>query len=263
MLGRRLASAAILLPMVGLAVYRGGTAYFLLVTLVVMLAAHEFYCLMGRAGYRTLSWLGLGFILVILVDGLYQEWGLGRLALVGAVLASLGWYLFRREENILASWALTLAGVLYLGWLGQHFLLLRYMPGGLGWTALALGGAWACDSGAYAVGSLVGRRGFFTRISPRKTWEGAVGGWICGILVTLLAASILKLAPGYGLLLGVMVVLAATFGDLAESLVKRQVGAKDSGGIIPGHGGMLDRIDSLLFVVPVVYHLARVFGSGG
>jgi len=205
----------------------------------------------------------MGLTILFLLDAWYADWEATKPLLAGVLILSLVWQLFRRShEELLVSWALTLAGALYIGWLGAHFLLLRAIQGGTEWTGLALLSTWACDSGAYLFGSTVGRRGFFTKFSPHKTWEGAVGGWGTGLLVTLLLGYFINVPMMYSLALGITIVLAATFGDLAESMLKRQVGVKDSGKIVPGHGGMLDRIDSLLFVVAVVYYYAtRISGA--
>ena len=127
--------------------------------------------------------------------------------------------------------------------------------------ALALLGTWITDTGAYFVGRTMGRHPFFPKISPKKTLEGAIGGWVAGVVtVMLLGAGWLDLSPPHGFALGTLLALGATFGDLAESVLKRQVDVKDSGNLIPGHGGMLDRIDSLLFVMPIVYYFTVALG---
>jgi phosphatidate cytidylyltransferase len=110
------------------------------------------------------------------------------------------------------------------------------------------------------VGRTIGRHRFFPRISPKKTWEGAVGGLVFGVAAVVgLSYWLLAVGPAWGVALGLLLVLGATFGDLSESVLKRQVGVKDSGQLIPGHGGMLDRVDSLLFVVPLVYYFVVLF----
>jgi phosphatidate cytidylyltransferase len=119
---------------------------------------------------------------------------------------------------------------------------------------LALFSAWACDSFAYVFGKALGKHSFFPQISPRKTWEGALAGWVGGTGTSLLIGWVLGLSIFQALTLGLAISLAATFGDLVESMIKRHVGVKDSGSLLPGHGGILDRMDSLLFVVVVVYY---------
>jgi len=144
--------------------------------------------------------------------------------------------------------------VLYVGYGASYLGRIRAMPNGLAWLGTALVGTWVCDTAAYAAGMHFGKRRLAPHISPNKSWEGAWGGLGGGLLVALVAGPLfLGLGLGWSILLGALIAVAATLGDLAESVIKRQVGAKDSGTLIPGHGGMLDRIDSLLFVVPLVY----------
>ncbi len=259
----RVLSALVLIPLTLLVVWKGGGAYFLLVSLVTLLASYEYYNVVARRGCRPSYVLGMGLTILFLLDAWYVDGEVAKPLLAGALISSLIWQLFRRsQEELLTSWALTLTGALYVGWLGAHFLLLRGTERGLEWTGLALLSTWACDSGAYLFGSTVGHHGFFTKFSPHKTWEGAIGGWSTGLLATLLLGHLIELPFMHSLALGIAIVLAATFGDLAESMLKRQAGVKDSGKIIPGHGGMLDRVDSLLFVVVVVYYYAtRVLGT--
>jgi len=148
------------------------------------------------------------------------------------------------------------SGGLYLGWLMGHFLLLRAAPQGVRWIGVALLSTWICDSGAYFVGTSAGRHKLWPRISPNKSWEGAAGGWISGVVLTAVLTALLGLGWPHGAAIGSLLGIVAPFGDLAVSMLKRQVGVKDSSHLIPGHGGMLDRIDSLLFTVPVVYYYA-------
>jgi phosphatidate cytidylyltransferase len=139
-----------------------------------------------------------------------------------------------------------------VGLLFSQFVALRNLPGGLGWTLLVLFPTWICDSFAYLFGRVWGKHPFFEWISPKKTWEGAVAGWIGGTGTALVIGHMLGLSVPLALALGVAISVAATFGDLVESMIKRQVGVKDSGSLLPGHGGILDRMDSLLFAGVVV-----------
>jgi phosphatidate cytidylyltransferase len=118
---------------------------------------------------------------------------------------------------------------------------------------LALAASWSCDSFAYTFGKLWGRRSFFPSVSPRKTWEGALAGWLGATVLVALMGRVLGLPLSWSLGFGFTTALAAIAGDLVESMIKRQMGVKDSGGLVPGHGGVLDRVDSLLFVVVVAY----------
>lgn len=253
MLSQRIASAVILIPVVAWMVYAGGLWFFALVALMAGLAGYEFFTMMTTGGYKPSLPLGLGIIWVFILDARHPEWGLGRFFVAAVIVLSLIWHLFQKNSTAPAlDWAWTLAGGLTIGWLAAHFISLRAL--GVNWIALTLLSTWACDAGAYFVGLTVGRHKLIPRFSPKKTWEGAVGGWLCGVLVTVLVGLYLDLYIGHGLALGVAIATICPFGDLAVSMLKRQVGVKDSGRIIPGHGGVLDRIDTLLFSVVVVYY---------
>jgi phosphatidate cytidylyltransferase len=255
---QRVLSAALLIPIVGVAVYLGGAWLAVIVALATLLAGWEFYRLLYRGGYRPSMALGLLLIAILLVGAYRPEWGLIPPAVTGMMMLTLGWQLFQRDSSApMVDWALTVSGGLYLGWLAGHFIVLRSVLDGFRWVVLALLATWICDTGAFFLGRSFGRRKLWPRISPRKTWEGAVGGWMCGTGLTAVVGGLLGLGWFHGALIGALVGVVAPFGDFAVSMLKRQVGVKDSGGLIPGHGGMLDRIDSLLFTVPMVYYYAR------
>ena len=166
------------------------------------------------------------------------------------------------------AWAdigLTLGGALYTGGLLGYAGLLAALPGdvsgkgsGTAWMLAVLLGTAGCDTGAYFVGSIFGRRKLIPHISPGKTWEGLAGGAAGGVIAALLLSGFLGLSWAQAVVLGLLICTAAVAGDLCESLIKRAVGVKDSGNLIPGHGGILDRVDSILFVLLTVYWVARV-----
>jgi len=237
-------------------VYLGGLPFYAAVLAMVILAGREYQRMLAVGGYRPFYTLQFGLTAFLLLGVVFlpPEAILGGLALI--LISSLAWQLTRaaEAEQPFVDWALSLAGALYVGWLASYFVLLRELPGGLGWVLLALFATWLCDSFAYTFGRTWGKRPFFPRISPKKTWEGTLGGWVGGTGTSLVIGRALGLSILEALTLGLAISLAATFGDLAESMIKRQVGVKDSGSLIPGHGGILDRMDSLLFVVVVVYY---------
>ncbi|HTD77683.1 MAG TPA: phosphatidate cytidylyltransferase, partial [Chloroflexota bacterium] len=156
-------------------------------------------------------------------------------------------------------WALTAAGLLYVVGLCATLLLLRGAGGAGGagqtWILTVCAITWGCDTAAYAVGRAIGRTPFFPRISPHKTVEGALGGIVGGVAAATAVASLLHLHQPLATIIAIAFTgtLAAQAGDLAESAFKRQAGVKDSGTLIPGHGGVLDRVDSLLFVGGLTY----------
>lgn len=262
MLAKRVLSAVVLIPIVALAVYVGGWGLLALIVVVGLLAGYEYLRLLRALQVTPSLFWGLLLILLLIADAQWPQLGLAGRGLVWVIILSLTHEVFRgNAPGSLQRWALTLAGGLYIGLCLGHSLRLRALDQGLAWMIVAIVGTWLCDTGAYFVGSKWGRRRFFPLISPKKTWEGAIGGLVSGVVaVVLLAWWLLGLSVGWGALVGLALVLGATFGDLAESVIKRQAGVKDSGQLIPGHGGMLDRIDSLLFVFPIVYYLALVVG---
>ena len=160
-----------------------------------------------------------------------------------------------------------LLGPVYVGFLLGHGLALRDLTGdvenlGRSWLLFTLLVVFACDTGAFAVGRLVGRHRMAPRISPNKTWEGAAGGFLASVGAALLVGLAFDLAiPVWQqAVAGAIASVAAQFGDLTESALKRAANAKDSGSIMPGHGGILDRIDSILFALPAVYYLSLAVG---
>lgn len=259
MLGKRVISAAILIPIVGAAVYLGGLTLWGLVTAAGLLAAYE-YLRLVKQKVTPLSALAMLFVAALIADGQWPQVGLAVGAATALPLLMLAMQTLRgNAPGSLADWATAVAGAIYIGMALSYFPRLRAIEGGLMWLAIALLGTWICDTGAYFVGRAWGKHRFFPQISPKKTLEGAIGGLVTGVIaVALLGYGLVRLNIARGVILGVLIVLAATFGDLAESVIKRQVGVKDSGQIIPGHGGMLDRVDSLMFVTPLVYYFAQI-----
>jgi phosphatidate cytidylyltransferase len=193
------------------------------------------------------------------------------LAFSAAVALTLAYELFPRDRSTsLPSWAYTFTGAAYIGWLLSAFILLRQLdiplrpaplaplgiPPGAAWLMLVLAITWIQDSTAYFVGRSLGRTKMAPILSPKKSWEGFAGGLAGSIFTAVLATYLLGLPIGAwsAVMIGIATGIAGPLGDLGESLIKRQVGVKDSGALIPGHGGILDRMDSLLFTAPVVYY---------
>ena len=254
MLGTRTLVALILLPLIAAVVYLGDWWMAGFVLLILSLAYYEFNELMGTAHFRdTLPW-GLLLIGTLVVDAQLPEVSLSGPAFTLFFIASLSWQLSRSDqESPATNWCIGVAGAVYLGWLGHLFVSLRNLPSGTWWFTLALVTTWITDSGAYFVGRSLGRHKMAPRLSPKKTWEGAVGGWVIGVLGGVLLSLLMNLGWQHGLAVGLLASTLAPFGDLAVSMFKRQVGAKDTGALLPGHGGMWDRLDSPLFVIPAVY----------
>lgn len=291
----RVISGTVLLVVAIAAIWLRGPLLAAAVGVAVLLAAHEFYTMMRRAGYHPWYPAGMALALLFALRGylsgdlftgiVYTGPGIAAetMALALALFLALARQGFAwrcvtagpdhsgpRDDTARSpylAWAdlgLTLAGALYTGGLLGYAPLLAATPGGPGgangvpWLLMALLGTAACDTGAYLVGSLTGRHKLIPHISPGKTWEGLFGGALGAVVAAVALSGFLNLGLAAAVVLGLLVCAAAVSGDLCESLLKRAAGVKDSGRLIPGHGGILDRIDGILFVLLAVYWFVRL-----
>lgn len=268
MLRTRLLTAAVLIPIVACCIYWGGISFLVLVVLLLTVAEIEFCHLVARGGFRPALAFGLGMVWLFLLDAQFPALELQQPGMALILLGSLAWQLLHRDGSPVADWALTVTGGLYLGLCGARLIGLRNMqPDGLWWTLTVVPAIMAADTGAYFVGRAWGRHKLAPTLSPGKTWEGYAAGVIASGLITALLASLwhteadagTAVSGVHGLILGLLIATLAPLGDLAVSMVKRQVGVKDSGKIIPGHGGALDRVDSILWAAVIGYHYVQMF----
>jgi len=258
-LGRRLLSTVVLLPLFVWMVLAGPAWLFgSVMVLAGALGQWEFTGMFERAGITSFRWLGLlGGSLVTASFALPLS---EQATLTAVVLTLLVTGLFRREAGR-AAWepmAVTLLGIGYVNWLLGYAFWLYDLPDGVKWVLLLVSVTWVGETAAYAIGSTVGRHKLAPVVSPRKTVEGALAQLIASVLGALVARAwffsslSIESAIVVGLLLGVV----GQIGDLVESAIKRSLNTKDTGGLIPGHGGMLDRVDSLLVNTPVLFYYA-------
>lgn len=256
----RILTGVVFLPVLFFLVRWGGWSYTLLVALIVVLGAWEWWRLAGRPARSDLVLVVVGALGILqgVIDPRPERLGL-FLALFFLVLALSG--LRQRSRDLLAVLGTLLLGSFYVGLLPAYLVRIRALPDGSAALYLAYASVFLCDTAAYAAGSLWGRRPLWARVSPRKTWEGALGGLIGAVGTALLAQITFAgfLSPAGALGFGVVVGTLGQLGDLVESSWKRAVGAKDSSGLIPGHGGVLDRFDNLHFVAPVLYIYLTLF----
>jgi phosphatidate cytidylyltransferase len=255
-IGFALAALFLLLMKVG-----PGPAMFL-VTGVLLLAAAELFSALQRGGYAPATLLGL--VAVGSMSGAAYWKGETALPLVVAlsVIFTLLWFLVgvtRVAPTMNA--AVTVFGIMYVGLLGSYAGLILRLQDGQGVLIGVVVAVVANDVGALVVGRQAGRAPLAPNISPNKTIEGTVGGSLASILVSFIVLGIIGVAPWDGakaLELGLVVAIAAPLGDLCESMIKRDLGVKDMGTVLPGHGGLLDRFDALLFALPAAYYLLKI-----
>ncbi|NLY29685.1 MAG: phosphatidate cytidylyltransferase [Firmicutes bacterium] len=259
-LTKRVLTAAFSIPIVLGCLYWGGMPFFILVLAASLAAMFELRIMMVEMKMvvsGALLYIGAAGLLTAIYT--MDEVLIAPVLLLLFVLAALQ-ELFSESAKPFSRGSMVLLAILYGAFLPGHFLLLRAQPQGLALLFLVLLGTWATDTGAYFIGTRWGRHKLAPVISPNKSVEGAIGGILLAALVTQYVNSRLQIGLLPGWFLGIVIGVAAAVGDLFESALKREAGVKDSGWILPGHGGVLDRIDSLLFTVPVVYYLTRWMG---
>jgi phosphatidate cytidylyltransferase len=272
MLIKRVGVVLLLLPIGVAGILVGGWVYTLGIAVILALAAWEYVLLFNAGGFQPAGVLVVvGAVLLALGRG-YNGFTSSPGLLSLLVLLSMTYHLvaFERGRSQSGSdFGITLAGIIYLGWIGAYFISLRALPDGKWWVLFVLPVIWAADSGAYFIGVRFGRHKLSPRLSPKKSWEGYLAGVVTGTLAGALLAALwgslpLELGaaasaawpPAWkGALLGFILAALTTLGDLGESMIKRQVGVKDSGKLLPGHGGVFDRIDSWLWGVVIGYNL--------
>ncbi len=270
----RVATGVLFVPLLLLMSRAGGVVWLGFVAIQTLLGLEEFYRMARGKGLEPVRWLGfLGALALLGLSYRPQTPNSSLLATAGMLLL-LALALRRGgQPRVLESAAVTAFGVLYVGWLSAHFVLLRELPWRAG-LAYADGSSivlftflvtWSCDTGAYLTGRAFGRTRLSAVISPRKTWEGSLGGFAFAMLASCIGSLTFLRPEGGGpmlpwphaIALGALVGVFAQVGDLVESLFKRDTAASDSSDLIPGHGGVLDRFDSLYFGAPIVYHYLR------
>ena len=279
MLRQRLIVALLLLPPGIFCIFLGGGWYFGLLLCFFLPAAYEYAQIMRKGGHRpALPLIVGGTFLLALAQSAPTLWPalepraalLSGGTLVILLVAVTTWHLIDFERGAPASgadWAITIAGMVYLGWMGGYFTLVRALPAGLSWTMIILPAIWFSDSGAYTIGSRLGKTRMSPRLSPKKTWEGFVGGIVWGVFFGAIFGALGSVRAGpesavgfrSGAIIGLFVSLVGTLGDLGISMLKRQVGVKDSSNLLGAHGGLLDRIDSWIVAMPLSYFFIQLF----
>jgi phosphatidate cytidylyltransferase len=265
---RRVLAGAIFLPLFILLTRYGGYAFLGFVDLFIVLGLFEFYRMMSVKGMHPYRGIGIASGLTLSTYMYFRSGVYGNFFLTFVLIAIMGLELTRKDNRrAVYHVSTTVFGIVYVAYLGSHLVLLRELPFqinrpyelGARFVFLAFAVTWASDTGAYAVGSLFGKRPLLPRVSRSKTWEGALGGVLFSSLAGYLSSITFArfLHPGWAVALGAMCSLIGLLGDLFESMLKRDAEIKDTSQIIPGHGGVLDRFDSLLFTVPLIYYFLK------
>ncbi len=273
---QRLITAIILIPIGIAAIYLGGLFYISLIIILLGLAAWEYSSLFQAGGSQpsraiivigTLAFASNQAIAYFDNDAVPRDaaWVAAFILLISISLHLIQFE--RGRDQAATDFAITVSGAFYIGFLGSYLLLLRNLPEGIWWFMVALPAVWFADSGAYFYGRVYGRHKLSPRLSPKKTWEGYIAGIIVSIVGSALFAAMWQLPAGpesaitplRGAFLGLVISVITPLGDLGESMIKRQVGIKDSSNLIPGHGGAFDRIDSWLWAGVIGYYIISIF----
>lgn len=256
---KRILSAVLLIPLLLVIVYYKGIILYLSVMVVSVMGLNEFYKAMNYKNIKPISWVGY-ILTVLILSALYFSNSIDNYLsiLVFTVLFLSIIQLPNRKYNILDA-SVTLYGVIYIGLMLGHIILISQQENGVAiWLIFII--AWATDTFAYFSGYFLGRNKLCPNISPKKTVEGAIGGILGSVICCgLFSYFLLKDYTIIILILGAVGSVISQIGDLTASIIKRYTGIKDYGNLIPGHGGILDRFDSILFTAPTVYYFLVFF----
>lgn len=263
---KRVITSIVLLGSTGAVLFFTDPFYFgLEVILFIALACFEFFNLLRKGNipvYRLFGVvMGISIPLIVLLEFGSTQSGEVLFLVLGCLFLFLLEFFRGKNPQSLTGISLTLLGILYISWFLSFLIKIRFLEGGMMWTAYLLAVTKAADIGAYAVGTLCGRHSLIPHISPKKSVEGLLGGLAASVLVSVLFAGILPLhfALWHILLLGFMLGVLGQIGDLSESLMKRFCNSKDSADVLPGMGGILDAVDSVLFTAPIFYFHLKIF----
>ena len=250
-----------------LTIFWEGFPFFIIIIIIALLGLKELYSIAHKQGYKPSYLLGSLLILYFIVITVYDirclKYYIENIIVTFFIMLFLVFQLFKKDyTKVLAEISITIFGSIYLGYLLSFALKIKDLPNGNFYLVSLLIITWANDSGAYLIGTKFGKNKIFPKVSPKKTVEGSIGGIIFSIAVTFALKNWLKLNFNELLSLGLLMSVMAQSGDLFESVLKRGSGIKDSGSLIPGHGGILDSFDSLIFSAPIFYYYIIIITCG-
>ena len=260
----RIISALVGLPILLFFIYLGGGAFAFMVAVLAAVGLFEFARMVG--GRQQFLFIPVLLGVGILLTGSYLKWenwvSLGILCTFCIVFTVA---VFRFPSFNVEDIAVNFLGLIYIGWTLAHLIAFDGLDNGRLLVLYLFVAIWSSDSGAYFVGRFLGRHKLCPRVSPKKTIEGSIGGiLVTSVILSLLNADFSMLSPVVTVVIAVVISIIGQIGDLIESLIKRYYGIKDSGKLIPGHGGILDRFDSIMLAAPVMYYcivIAHYFGA--
>jgi len=253
-----------------LAVLLGGIWLAVVVGVLVVLLSREYNEILKHKGFLPSFKIMVISSLLFGIVAYNRAFEFVPLVLIITVFSSLMWVLFRGKQPYIANVATTIFGALYCGWFPIHLLMLRHIgetssgsgiqyPIGAAFCVIMLFAVSVTDIFCYFIGCRFGKHKLAPVISPNKTIEGSIGGTVMCLIVTVILGMLLGLAWYHALILGILIAAFAQIGDLCESMIKRDAGVKDSSNILPGHGGVMDRVDSYLLTFVVLYYYAQYF----
>ena len=247
-----------------LCIIYGKLALVALVLFVIFSASKEYVKILENKGFFPSLKVMIASELLIAVIAYFQRLDLVTVALTFCVIGTFMWVLFRGRQPYIANAATTVLGFIYCGWFPLHLIFLRELSSqrfhdGLGFVVMMFTAILLTDIGCYYAGRHLGKHKLAPVVSPNKTVEGSVGGAVCAVLGAVAVSYFIDYEWYYAALIGLICTVFAQIGDLCESLIKRDAGVKDSGDTLPGHGGFLDRTDSFIFTIPVMYYFCKYF----
>jgi len=258
---KRTATIIIGVPLVFLTIFWKEFPFFIFIIIIALLGLRELYSIAHKQGYKPSYILGsilTSYFIFISVYDIYSlNYHIKNIFITFFIILFFVMQLFKKDySKVLTEISITIFGSIYLGYLFSFILKIKDLPHGNYFLICLLIITWANDTGAYIIGVKLGKNKIFPKISSKKTIEGSIGGIIFGIACTFVLKSWLNLTFNALLSLGLIISIIAQLGDLFESVLKRGSGVKDSGTLVPGHGGILDCLDSLIFTAPVFYYYA-------
>lgn len=242
----------------------GGIALLTLVLVIVFFASKEYVKILEHKGFYPSLKIILASEVLLAIIAYFQKFNLVAIALTLCSMMAFMWVLFRGRQPYIANVATTILGFVYCGWFPMHLLFLRDLhsaefTSGLGFVVMMFTSILMTDIGCYYAGTHLGKHKLAPVISPNKTIEGSLGGAVCAMIGAVIVGWFLGLDWYISAFIGVLCTIFAQIGDLCESLIKRDAGVKDSGNTLPGHGGFLDRADSFVLTIPVMYYFCNYF----